>query len=152
VKETNRITGLGKSYFELLLAGYLEYVNDGKRVAPTNVFLRRFREAIETGSIDKSLRYLLESDGQLIDKVARKYNDIDNALEERWNLIPPIIVRPGNGPLSFKLSSGERLAAQDIDGHHRFFVAQLLSRPTIDAMLREPLGLERAEINTHYRL
>lgn len=152
VSEDTQVVGLGRAYFELFLAGYADYVRRERKLADDNIFLLRYRAAIAEGRIDKSLRYLLEDVETLAEKVTRKFRDVDDALADRWHAIPPIVVRPDHGPLTLTLSSGQKLTATNIDGHHRFFLAQLLSRPTIDALIREPLSSERRQVNTGYRL
>jgi hypothetical protein len=138
-----KFSGIGKPYFELFLAGYFEYVRDG-RVSPDNIFARSFRHAIEEGRMDPSLRYLLESEPLLIEKVEKRFVDIALAARGEWHLTPPIIVVPDEaGPHCFTQTSGRKIKARNIDGHHRYFIAQLLSRPTIDALVGEPTAVKR---------
>lgn len=146
------IEGLGKTYFEFYIAGYMDYLCENRRVGGDNIFLRKFREAIVEGRIDQSLRYLLENEAALVDKVTRKFADIDHALAGNLHMMPPITVRPSKGGLSLSLADGRRMSAKNIDGHHRFFIAQVLSLPTIDAMILEPLEQSRPQINTNYTL
>jgi ParB-like chromosome segregation protein Spo0J len=62
-------------------------------------------------------------------------------------MVAPIVVKPGEGPHRFTDVSGKIITAENIDGHHRYFIAQLLQRPTIDALIGEPANLQRKTLH-----
>jgi hypothetical protein len=149
--EDTRFNGIGKPYFELLLAGYSDYVRR-RHVSPENIFVRNFRRAIQEGRFDAGLGYLLENEASLLEKVEKKFLDMSDAAAGKWNLVPPILVKTGDGPHRFTDVSGRQITAENIDGHHRFFIAQLLSQPTIDALLGEPAPLARKTLHKESEL
>lgn len=144
--EDTTFKGIGKPYFELLIAGYFDYVKQAK-VTPENVFVRGYRKAIQDGRIDPSLAYLLNDEKQLLARVQKKFVDMDNAVNGRWHLVPPVIVKRGEGKLTFVEESGNKISAENLDGHHRFFMAQLLGRPTIDALVTDPPAVHRKAVH-----
>lgn len=148
---SNGFNGIGKQYFELFLAGYYEYQKNGV-LSRENVFLRKYREAIQEGRIDSELRYLLDNENLLFQKIEKKYQDIDNTLAGRHHMVPPILIRPGDGKLCFNLVKGGTMRATNIDGHHRYFISQLLGEPSIDALIQEPIDVDRKVIRNDYRL
>jgi hypothetical protein len=146
------IDGIGLRYFELYVCGYLEYLDHGG-VRPENIFLLKLKKAILDGRIDKSLNYLLEGERRLSDRIAKKFEDFDNALAGRWNMVPPVILTPNlNGPFTFVFENGRHLKVQNIDGHHRYFLAQLLSVPFVNCVVRDPANEERPVMDHGYRI
>jgi hypothetical protein len=151
VTDKTDFTGIGLSYFELFLAGYHQYSLDGG-VNHDNIFLRKYAQAIKDGRIDKQLKYLIEKEELLFQKIDKKYQDVTNIVAGRWHLVPPVMIRPGNGKLTFTFADGRTISSPNLDGHHRFFMAQLLGKPTTEAMLQEPLDVERKTVKNDYRL
>lgn len=120
------------AYFFWLLVGYADYVEASRTVRPENAFLQRYRNAIENGTIDSSLTPLLRDEHALTTKVRNKFADIDFFAGDLPDLVPPIrLTLADRGQLDFLDTSGERLRCLDIDGHHRFFMAQLLGYTTL---------------------
>ena len=138
VDRNTKFEGIGGQYFELLLAGYYEYLRDGK-VTEENVFSHAFRSAVAEGRLDSGLSYLAEDTGALVAKIAKRFIDIDLARADRWNEIPAVELVPGE-KFVFTTEGGATIGVENLDGHHRYFLAQLLGRKTIDAMLQEPKG------------
>lgn len=119
-------------YFFWLLVGYLDYMEANQTVQPENAFLKRYRHAIENRTIDSSLVPLLQDEGALTTKVRNKFVDIEFFAKGLPELVPPIRLKlASRGRLEFLNTSGERLRCLDIDGHHRFFLAQLLGYTTL---------------------
>jgi SAM-dependent methyltransferase len=134
--------GIGREYFELLIAGHHDYLQQG-RLTPQNVFVAGYRQAIADGRIDSGLRYLLEDETLLLQKVGKKFDDIDNAVAGRWHMVAPVVLRQGEVRHRFTDISGKEVTAEAMDGHHRYFLAQLLSQHTIDALVGEPVSVQR---------
>jgi SAM-dependent methyltransferase len=125
--------GIGVQYFALLMAGYHEFKRTG-RVDPDNIFVRNYKAAISDGRIDQGLRYLLEGDEGLLARANKKFADIDLVAAGHWDMVPPIIMRPGS-KFKFTRTVGGEIGVDEIDGHHRYFLAELTNTPTIDAMI-----------------
>lgn len=144
--------GIGLRYFQAYICGYLEYLRDGC-VLRDNIFLAKYQSAISEGRLDSNLRYLLSDDNRLVTRVTKKYEDFDHALAGRWHLVPPIEITPSSmGKFSFWTVDGREILADNIDGHHRHFLAQLLSAPTVDCMIREPEHLGKGVIEQGYAI
>lgn len=119
-------------YFFWLLVGYADYIEANRTIQPENAFLRRYRHAIESGTIDSSLVPLLQDEGALTTKVRSKFVDIEFFAKGLPELVPPIRLKlASRGRLEFLNTSGERLRCLDVDGHHRLFLAQLLGYTTL---------------------
>lgn len=123
----------GVDYFFSMLMGYMEY-REQRNVLADNIFLKKYRQAIEAGTIDEMLAPMLDVSEQdlIAKKVEKKFQDIDLILSGNENMIPPVLLTPSSdGHLSFEDESGETISCSNIDGHHRFFIHQLLSLPHI---------------------
>ena len=119
-------------YFFWLLVGYADYIGADRTVQPENTFLKRYRHAIESGTIDSSLVPLLQDEGALTTKVRNKFVDIELFAKGLPELVPPIYLKLANrGRLEFLNTRGKRLRCLAIDGHHRLFLAQLLGYTTL---------------------
>lgn len=124
-------------YFFWLLVGYADYIEANRTVQPENAFLQRYRLSIKSGTIDSSLVPLLGDEQALTTKVRNKFSDIDFFTRGLPELVPPVRLRlASRGQLEFLNTSGERLRCLDIDGHHRFFIAQLLGYTTLSYISR----------------
>lgn len=143
-KRDATFNGIGQAYFELLVAGHHEYLQHG-RLAPENVFFEGYRRAIVEGRIDPGLRYLLEDETLLRQKVEKKFADLDHAVAGRWHMIAPVVLRQGEVHHRFTDISGRPVTASQMDGHHRYFIAQLMSQPTIEALVGEPVSVKQAD-------
>ncbi|WLR92954.1 class I SAM-dependent methyltransferase [Shinella zoogloeoides] len=145
------IQGLGTSYFELFMAGYHEFSTTGNLTAG-NVFAHEFRQAIKEGRLDQNLKYLVDDEFLLLQKIEHKYQDITNILSGNGHLVAPPTIRPGEGALTFKKLSGESFSALNIDGHHRVFMQQLLGIPAMEVLMREPLMEQKTVVSTNYKI
>ena len=124
-------------YFFWFLVGYADYIEANRTVQPENAFLQRYRLSIKSGTIDSSLVPLLEDEQVLTTKVRNKFCDLDFFARGLPDLVPPLRLKlASRGQLEFLNISGERLRCLDIDGHHRFFMAQLLGYTTLSYISR----------------
>ena len=113
-------------YFERLLAGLHEFRAAGFRVLDDNVYMRFLTEAVATGLIDPKIRPVAENAAWMRRKVANKFEDMINILSGRPDHVPPLrMTRSETGDLHFQSLAGEDIRCSVIDGHHRFFSAQL---------------------------
>ena len=119
-------------YFTTFLLGYSDYLAANCVVQADNTFLKHYRKSIEDRTIDPALRSLLQDDGVLVTKVRNKFADVDFFAKNEPGLVPPLTVVPAErGKLAFTTTNGRILTCENIDGHHRFFMAQLLGYRTI---------------------
>ncbi len=150
---TETFTGLSATYFLSYLLGYREYVRAGQQVTSDNSFLRSYLNSISKGSLDQELVYLLSDHDSAIAKVRMKFEDLDAASAGNWHAIsPPRLALDPAGKLTFRTTSGESLTCINIDGHHRYFVSQLLSRPYIDCVVTDPSLYSKKFVKGAYHL
>lgn len=151
------------AYFELFLAGlYQFWDNEGKvegLVGEDNLYLKYLRESIHSSQIDQNLRDLLDNPDWMIRKISNKYEDAFNIINGHVDRVAPVEVSVDEGgKLSFVTSEGEAIKANNIDGHHRFFVCQLVGVEkihfTVSGQSAENLfpNLFERSINTNYTL
>jgi SAM-dependent methyltransferase len=145
--------GLGVNYFIVYLLGYREYIRNNRVVTDDNIFLVRFLDAVKKGAIDPQLTYLLNDVSIALKKIEMKFVDIDLAVAGQWNQIhPPRLTLSQEGKLVFTRQDGETLNCINIDGHHRYFLAQLLSRPYVDCLVIDPTRHIRRVVKGSYHL
>jgi hypothetical protein len=114
-------------YFESLLAGFHQYLADGSNVTDENFYLRFFAHGVTEGVIDNKMKNVVENTKWLKRKVANKFEDMHNIIFGFPHRVPPIrLVQQDGGALKFITSAGETIFCNEVDGHHRFFTAQLL--------------------------
>ena len=119
-------------YFTTFLLGYLDYLAANRAVQADNTFLKHYRKSIEDQTIDPALTPLLQDDGALAAKVRNKFADVEFFANGEPDLVPPITIVPAErGKQEFITTDGRILTCENIDGHHRFFMAQLLGYQTI---------------------
>lgn len=119
-----------EAYFEVFLAGLHQFwVNEGKiegLVTEDNLYLNYLRDSVNKNQIDQNLRSLVENPIWLIRKISNKYEDAFNIINGHVDRVAPVEVSlDDNGRLSFVTTEGRSFHANNIDGHHRFFVCQL---------------------------
>ena len=119
-------------YFATYLVGYLEYKSMGDTVDESNIFSRRFEDAIKNKTIDPDLRSLLDDTALLLKKIQAKYEDIDHYLSGDLHRVPPVYLSlDPKGKMSFTDTENREYKCNNIDGHHRYFLAQLLAHQTL---------------------
>ena len=142
-----------KAYFASYLIGYLEYLENGSVVAAENYFLRRYRASIEDESIDSKLKPLLTDMERIVQKVTAKFRDLDHCLAGEFHRVPLIYLSlASDGKHVFTDVDGRELRAGNIDGHHRFFIAQVLGLKTIAYMTSERRPEFTRKIKSSYSL
>ena len=157
-QEENESIGFGSiEYYTQLLVGYLEYLEANRTVKPTNPFLQIYRKAIEDEKIDDpALTQLLQDNNDpLIAKVRNKFVDIDFFFNNSLNLVPPVRLKlAAGGGFKFTNTDNQVFKCQNIDGHHRFFLAQLFGCQTLSyTLLPEADTKDRREsIKSNYPL
>ena len=146
-------TGLSTNYFLSYLLGYREYVLADRVVTNHNSFLRSYLGSISKGTLDQGLLYLLDDNDNASSKIRMKFEDIDAAVAGKWHAIsPPRLALDPAGGLRFTTTAGEKLVCTNIDGHHRYFISQLLSRPYIDCVVTDPSLYLRKFVKGEYHL
>lgn len=115
-----------EGYFERLLAGLHEFRAAGNRVLDDNVYFHFLTSAVASGLIDPKIKPVAENPAWMRRKIANKFEDMINILSGRPDLVPPLrLTRSDQGTLKFTLVDGTDVRCSVIDGHHRFFAAQL---------------------------
>ena len=122
-------------------------------VAAENYFLRRYRASIEDESIDSKLKPLLTDMERIVQKVTAKFRDLDHCLAGEFHRVPLIYLSlASDGKHVFTDVDGRELRAGNIDGHHRFFIAQVLGLKTIAYMTSERRPEFTRKIKSSYSL
>lgn len=153
VGEGGVFTGLSSNYFLSYLLGYREYVRADRQVTNNSSFLRSYLGSIAKGSLDQGLVHLLDNNDNALAKIRMKFEDLDAAIAGKWHAIsPPRLALDPAGGLTFTTASGETLICANIDGHHRYFISQLLSRRYIDCVVTDPSLYKRKLVKGGYCL
>ena len=122
----------GQIYFELFLAGLAQFVKNNKQVDPQNIFVRFLKQGVQFGKIDQALIDVVENESWFIKKITDKYDDAMNILEGNVDMVPPVEIVPDpKGSLKFTTTTGEDIRCEIFDGHHRFFMCELVSAEKI---------------------
>jgi len=140
-------------YLSLLLLGYVDYERNGYKVDENNRFYKFFAFILNKGLIP-DMRYLLSDKKLLLRKVEHKYRDFRCAKEGRFREIPPLTIKHSeSGVFQFKTETGGLIKADNIDGHHRLFLAWLFGEKRV--MYHNPenrVTQRQKQIATHYTL
>ncbi len=121
-----------EGYFERLLAGLHEFRLSGNRVLNENVYLNFLTNAVKSGIIDARIAPIAENPVWMKRKVANKFEDMINIFSGNPDRVPPLrLTRSDEGTLHFTLLDGQDVRCSVIDGHHRFFAAQMAGLDTI---------------------
>ncbi len=116
-----------EGYFQALLAGFHQFGLEGEKVSDENFYLRFFARGVTEGVIDNRMKNIVEQTKWLKRKVANKFEDMQNIILGFPQRVPPIqLVQQAGGKLQFTTSKGETIGCSEIDGHHRFFMAQVM--------------------------
>lgn len=140
-------------YFLSYIIGYLEYLENGSTVTADNTFVRNFVDAIQKGDLDKKLKPIIEDESSTLQKVLLKYRDFDNCLSGNFHRVPLIFLAlDDEGNKKFWSTDGQPYSASNIDGHHRYFIAQLLGIKEMMFMTSERMPKFAEKIHTTYTL
>lgn len=117
-----------EGYFEILLAGLHQFRLEGNEVSDQNIYRKFLIENIAAGVLDAKLVDLAGNSDFVKRKIENKYEDMLNIMSGYHDRVPPIRLVPdkANGTLTFLNLEGESIICSEIDGHHRFFSAQLM--------------------------
>lgn len=117
------------AYWVFYLLGYIDYLGNENSVTDDNRFKNFYATAIRRGVLDQNLKPLLDDEERLKLKVSTKYHDIDHARDYGTLALAPIglVETDEESDFTFWTSSGRRVCASNIDGHHRMFIAKLLN-------------------------
>jgi FkbM family methyltransferase len=124
------------TYFEVFLAGLYQFIEKGilieNLVDEDNLYLSFLKNGIEKKIIDPNLKQVSDNQNWLSRKVSNKYEDaiiIINGLIDR---IPPVEIVPDHrGNLVFSTIDNQEIKCFIFDGHHRFFMAELVGEEKI---------------------
>jgi glycosyltransferase involved in cell wall biosynthesis len=124
------------TYFELFLAGLHQFVQNGPKIenlaASDNLYLKFLCKGIEDKQIDQNLKNVSENTDWMIRKVSNKYEDALNILDGHIDRVAPVeIVSDPKGQLHFTSTMGEEFRCEIFDGHHRFFMCELVGAEKI---------------------
>lgn len=120
------------TYFEVFLAGMAQYRRYERRVDAENLFVGFLQRGIRAGRIDDGLTAFVENPSWMFRKVENKYEDALHIIEGNTNLVPPVEVVPASdGSLAFTTTTGEEIRCDVFDGHHRYFMCELLGVETL---------------------
>ncbi|MFK7940776.1 MAG: class I SAM-dependent methyltransferase [Roseovarius sp.] len=141
------------AYFETYIIGYLEYLEHDKTVTEDNIFVRRYVDAVETGNLDQKLKPVVADRENTLLKVTGKYKDLDYCLAGELHRVPLIyLALDEKGALTFTDETGQTLTASNIDGHHRYFIAQILGIKEMMCMVPDRSPKFAEKIKTTYSL
>jgi hypothetical protein len=123
------------SYWELFLAGYARYRATGN-VAPSDPYVTYLMGPFRDGDYDPGLSPVLASAGAVVDRVRRRYADMDRlaaadpaagtlTVIDEVRLVASIERTADDFSVSV-IGREYQLSVRAFDGYHRAFVAQLL--------------------------
>ncbi len=124
------------TYFEIYLAGLYQFSNNGviiqNLVESDNLYLSFLQKGIAQKIIDPNLKQVSDNQDWLIRKVSNKYEDALNILNGNIDRTPPVEIVPDpNGNLTFRTIDDQIIKCFIFDGHHRFFMAELVGEEKI---------------------
>lgn len=115
-----------RTYFEVFLAGFAQFLACKKKVDLENIYLNFLRHGIASGQMDSALTEIANNDAWIVRKVANKYEDTLNIINGNVDFVPPVeIVPDDSGPMEFTATDGKTYKCKIFDGHHRFFACEL---------------------------
>ena len=140
------------SYWELFLSGYHRYRRIG-RVARSEPYVTYLMGPFREGNYDPGLSLLLASEDATVDRVKRRYADMDRLAAAHRDAGTPIGIDPvrlvaSAAPIDDDFSVAligrpARLSVRSFDGYHRVFGARLLGFRSLSCRLHrlsdEPL-------------
>jgi SAM-dependent methyltransferase len=116
-----------EGYFDALLAGFHQFMMEDYKVSDENFYLKFFAYGVTKGVIDDKMTSVAENAKWLKRKIENKFEDMQNIMCGFFQRVPPIkLVEQAEGGFEFTTSDGEKVRCSEIDGHHRFFAAQLM--------------------------
>lgn len=125
-----------ETYFEMFLAGFAQFLKNNRRVDSQNIFANFLKQGIQLGIIDQALADVAGNESWFIKKITNKYGDALNIIEGNVDLVPPVeIVSDPKGSLTFSTTAGEEIRCEIFDGHHRFFMCELVGAEKIHFVL-----------------
>jgi glycosyltransferase involved in cell wall biosynthesis/SAM-dependent methyltransferase len=124
------------TYFEVFLAGLHQFAANGRKienlVTADNLYLSFLKKGIESKILDQKLKNISENTEWMVRKVSNKYEDALNILDGHIDRLAPVeIVPEANGQLTFTSTTGENYSCEIFDGHHRFFMLELVGAEKI---------------------
>ena len=115
-----------ETYFEVLLAGFAEYLANNQQVLPDNIFVSFFKHYAQINTLDSNLTEITKNETWTMRKIANKYDDFYHIINGDIDMVAPMEITPDEtGTLSFTKTTGEIIKCKNIDGHHRFFMCEL---------------------------
>lgn len=149
----NKLSFGSSAYFAAYIIGYLDYLENDRTVTEDNIFVRRYVDAVQKGDLDANLKPVVGDKENALLKVTAKYRDMDYCLAGEFHRVPLIyLALDENGSLPFTDETGQVLRANNLDGHHRYFIAQVLGIDEMMCMLPERSPKFAEKIKTTYTL
>jgi SAM-dependent methyltransferase len=128
----------GRTYWLRMMAGYLRAQEQGQ-VTLDNPYVQTLKSSIALQGFDPALTAELGSDAALIDRVRRRFADIDCMSAGGNGLTPITVFDFVDDSTRFKVFNGSvnaLVGAGEVDGYHRIFWAHFFGLKAVPAIYK----------------
>ncbi len=130
------------TYFEVFLAGLFQFSENKEKgenlVGSENLYLSFLSEGIRRSQIDPGLKEFIQRPDWMIRKVSNKYEDAFSIINGSVDQVAPVEIIPDSkGKLVFMNTMEQEIKCEIFDGHHRFFICELMGIEKIHYILND---------------